>query len=133
MKWIRASETPPKENAFQIFRWLDTRDVFRKTLKSLRDENGNIGGLPLLEWLDESTSKEGEEEAVDGWISVEDKPTQSGEYIVFDPNRFGKNKIDVYRYDDYQDSWVFGSDAYHPSHYKPLPKPPFKQSKGTTG
>lgn len=56
MKWIRASEKLPKENTFHIFRWLDTRDVFRKTLKSLRDENGNIGGLPLLEWLDESLS-----------------------------------------------------------------------------
>jgi hypothetical protein len=59
------------------------------------------------------------------WISVEDRlPEKTGEYLAYDPNRYGKNKIDMFRFDDYNQSWSILSDAYHPTHWQHLPEPP---------
>jgi hypothetical protein len=61
------------------------------------------------------------------WISVEDNPpTDNGYYLVFDPNAFGlrEAKIDVYRFSKYNQSWYWGSDSFHPTHWMPLPPPP---------
>ena len=114
MKWIKASERLPKEHTWVVFQWEDTKAVFREKPFNLRDENGNIGGIVYLKWLDESdqpnsvqeeedwknkTAKfdkkfdesikrnsvqEGEKEAVEGWIRVEDGlPDYEKEVLVF--------------------------------------------------
>lgn len=54
MQWVKASERLPKEHTWVIFQWEDTKNVFREKPFNLRDENGNIGGLVLLKWLDEA-------------------------------------------------------------------------------
>jgi hypothetical protein len=59
------------------------------------------------------------------WISVEDRlPKKTGEYLAYDPNRYGENKIDVFWFDDYNKSWSILSDGYHPTHWQPFPEPP---------
>jgi hypothetical protein len=58
----------------------------------------------------------------DGWISWNDYPT-AGYYIVYDPNGYVV-KIEVARFDPYNNSWFIGSDCIHPTHYRVLPSPP---------
>lgn len=53
LRWVKASERLPKEHTWVIFQWEDTKKVFREKPFNIRDENGNIGGLALLKWLEE--------------------------------------------------------------------------------
>jgi hypothetical protein len=151
MKWVKASERLGEFKQSDIPEWLffhppfckvdglpAERPFFRKDIEkglitfsyiylsgTLFSKEIQEDEFDRIEWYDETPLPIPVE---DGWIDAEANPPKKyGEYIAFDPNRFGRNKVDIYRYDDYNNSWFVLSDAYHPTHYMPLPAPPSKQ------
>lgn len=62
------------------------------------------------------------------WINEADV-IKHGYYLVYDPNCYGSNKIEIAWYNDYNQSWYQGSDCIHPTHYQLLPSPPIQQPK----
>lgn len=61
----------------------------------------------------------------DGWIRVEDRlPEKTGYYLAYDTNYDEQNGIEVYRYDSYNQSWLYGADCFHPQYWMPLPNKP---------
>jgi hypothetical protein len=62
------------------------------------------------------------------WVSVEERlPEKNGCYLVYDENAFGKTKIELYFFNTYNQTWMWGADAFHPSWWQPLPSPPSQQ------
>lgn len=121
MKWIKAIEELPPIKQLVVIKDEDGT-VYQDICYTGWDKN-----ITDYEWLDES----GEGDAVDGWISIEDKlPEFSVLVWVYDPFAIIKQyTAALMPYSDPDTKGVFYSGmcpAFNITHWMPLPKPPIK-------
>lgn len=126
MPFIKYSKRKPTEEKEYLCRFLCDKFSAVRGCQYLEFKEGGFQAehddYYNLEWLDEESPSL---PALDGWVDCNERlPETKGFYLTFDTNRIYTGDIEVYRFDIYTQSWFFGEDCYHPTHWQPLPKPP---------